>query len=181
MDTCWLQQEWVVLQVCFVWRGNVLVWRVLNIKNWNRNQTSGHLKLEVLIRRLDTKTKTRNKTNDQDVQRSVQEFSISSSERSVETPEACKIHCFSLCFEHIFKFEAISKDRPLTGQALEALFENSPKNFNVFLAWFYSTQMNYEQRHRRRTTHFARATARETYYRFCKNDQRHRRRTTCFF
>ena len=69
----------------------------------------------------------------------------------------------------------------LTGQAPQAHFENSPKKFNVFLAWFYSTQMNREQRHRRRTTHFTRATARETYYMFCKNEQRHRRRTTFFF
>ena len=39
--------------------------------------------------------------------------------------------------EHIENFEAISKQRPLTGQGLEALFENSPKKINVFLAWFY--------------------------------------------
>ena len=48
--------------------------------------------------------------------------------------KACKIHWFSLCFTHIEKFEAISKQRPLTGQGLEALFQNSPKKFNVFLA-----------------------------------------------
>ena len=51
--------------------------------------------------------------------------------------KACTIHWFSLGFKHIEKFEAIPKHRPLTGQPLEALFENSLKKINVFLAWFY--------------------------------------------
>ena len=76
---------------------------------------------------------------------------------------------FHCVFKHIEKFEAISKHRPLTGQGLEALFDNPPKKINDFLAWFYWCSRDYEQRHRRRTAHFARATAPQTYYMFCKN------------
>ena len=68
---------------------------------------------------------------------------------------ACKFHWFSLRFKHIEKFEAISKHRPLTGQGLEALFENSPKNFYVFLAWFYWCFVNCEQRRWGRAIIFA--------------------------
>ena len=48
--------------------------------------------------------------------------------------KAYKMHWFSLCFQYIAKFEAIRKHGPLTGQGLEALSENSPKKFNVFVA-----------------------------------------------
>ena len=48
--------------------------------------------------------------------------------------KACKIHWFSLRFKHIKKFEEISKHPPSTGQGLQALSDNSPKKFNVFLA-----------------------------------------------
>ena len=41
---------------------------------------------------------------------------------------------FSWRFKHIKKFEAISKHRPLTGQGLQALSDNSPKNFEVFVS-----------------------------------------------
>jgi hypothetical protein len=47
------------------------------------------------------------------------------------------MYWFSWRFEHIKKFEAISKERRLTGQPPQALLQNSPKKFNVFLAWFY--------------------------------------------
>ena len=66
-----------------------------------------------------------------------------------------KMHWFSLCFKHSKKFEAISKNRPLTGQGLEALLENSPKKIYVFLAWFYWCFVNYEQRRWGRTIIFA--------------------------
>ena len=96
------------------------------------------------------------------------------------TRKACKIYWFSLRLKHIKKFEAISKQRRLTGQGLEAHFQNSPKKFNVFLAWFYWCFVNFEQRHRGRSAKNGRATARETYYMFCKNEQRHRRRKLFF-
>ena len=71
----------------------------------------------------------------QGVQRSIQESSRPA--RSTLHRTRCKFHWFSLRFKHIENFEAISTHRPLTGQPPEALFQNSPKNFDVFLAWFY--------------------------------------------
>ena len=64
--------------------------------------------------------------------------------------KACKIHWFSVCFKHMKKFDAISKHRPLTAPQPQALYENSPKKINVFLAEFYWGFVNREQRHRRR-------------------------------
>ena len=54
------------------------------------------------------------------------------------------------------------------GSPLRSVFHpQPPKKTNVFLAWFYWCFRDYEQRHRRRTAHFARATAPQTYYMFC--------------
>ena len=74
---------------------------------------------------------------------------------------------------HIAKFGAIKHIRRLTGRGLEALFENSLTIINVFLAEKYRRLRDYGQRHRRRTTHFARATAPGTYYMCRKNRERH--------
>ena len=98
------------------------------------------------------------------------ELSVSSPDALPGTWKACRIHWFSLCFKHINKLQAISKHRPLTGQGLEALSDHSPKKIDVFLAWFYWCFRDYEQRRRRRTAHFARATAPQTYHMFRKND-----------
>ena len=82
------------------------------------------------------------------------------------TRKACKMYWRSWRFKHIKKFEAISKERRLTGQPLQALFENSPKKFNVFLACFTDVPKktsngagdvrpkSHEQRRRRRTICF---------------------------
>ena len=48
--------------------------------------------------------------------------------------KARKIYWFSLRFKHSKKFETISKHRPLTAPQPQALSDNSPKKFNVFLA-----------------------------------------------
>ena len=82
------------------------------------------------------------------------------------TRKACKIYWCSLRLKHIKKFEAISKHRPLTGQGLEALFQNSPQKFNLFYVGFTHVScimsngaadvlhISREQRHRRRTICF---------------------------
>ena len=140
--------------------------RSRKVKSRIPKPTSGHLKVEIIIRPLDTKKKIRTIKVSRGRFRNSR-FHCPHAPSS--TREACKIYWFSLCFQHIKKFEAISKHRALTGQGLEALFYNSPKNFNVFLAGFYNGFVNYEQQHRRRTIHFARATAPQTYHMFWKN------------
>ena len=87
--------------------------------------------------------------------------------------KACKIYWFSLGFKHIAKFEAISTKPPLTAPQPQALFNNSPRKINVFLAEIYWCFRDYEQRHRRRATHFARATPPQTDYMFWWNRERH--------
>ena len=87
--------------------------------------------------------------------------------------KACKIYWFSLRFKHIEKFEAISTKPPLTAPQPQALFNNSPRKINVFLAEIYWCFRDYEQRHRRRATHFARATPPQTDYMFWWNRERH--------
>jgi len=62
---------------------------------------------------------------------------MSSSARSVEQKKSMQNMLVFLAFKHIKKFEAISKHRLLTGQGPQALSDNSPKKFNVFLAEFY--------------------------------------------
>ena len=98
------------------------------------------------------------------------------------TRKACKIHWFSVCFKHMKKFDAISKHRPLTAPQPQALSENSPKNFDVFLAEFYWGFVNFKQRRRRRTINFARKRtsngAADVLY--ISHQQRHRRRTITF-
>ena len=90
---------------------------IFNIQKYQEAKpTSGHL---ILIR---------SKNIQQDDERQNQKM------KSDHKKTVCKKHWFSLCFKHIKKFEVISKQRPLTGQPLEALFQNSPKKFNVFLA-----------------------------------------------
>ena len=141
----------------------------------NPKRTSGHLKVEILNGPLDTsKLQNSNPTSGHQKKWTIEvsrgrfrNLWFHAPPARSSTRKACKIYWFSLRLQHIKKFEAISKQRPLTGQGLEALFQNSPKKFNVFLAWFYRCFVNYEQRHRRRTTHFARATAPQTYYMFC--------------
>ena len=95
--------------------------------------------------------------------------------------KACKIYWFSLGFKHIAKFEAISTKPPLTAPQPQALFNNSPRKINVFLAEIYWCFRDYEQRHRRRATHFARATPPQTDYMFWWNRERHWGFTVCFF
>ena len=92
--------------------------------------------------------------------------------RTSSTTEACKNHWFFMYFKHIDTSEAISPYAASTAPQPQALFRNSPKKFNVFLACFYTCFVNYEQRHRRRTTNFARATAVWFYSMFRKNGQR---------
>ena len=94
--------------------------------------------------------------------------------------KACKIYWFSLGFKHIAKFEAISTKPPLTAPQPQALFNNSPRKINVFLAEIYWCFRDYEQRHRRRATHFARATPPQTECMFCWNHERHWGLTVCF-
>ena len=125
-------------------------------KEWNQ---------EFLNRPLDTQKKNE-RSRCPEVGLGILDFII---RRSVEQREACKFHWFSLCFKHIEKFDAISKHRPLTGQGLEAHFENSPKNFYVFLAWFYWCFVNLEQRHRRRIAQNDKRVSSQTYLMFRKD------------
>ena len=123
---------------------------IFNIQKYQEAKpTSGHLKL-IRSKKYSTRRRTTKSKNEEHHKKKV-----------------CKKQWFSLGFKHIKKFEAISKHRPLTGQGLQALSDNSPKKFDVFLAWFYWCFVNSEQRHRRRTVNFARATALGTYYMFC--------------
>ena len=87
--------------------------------------------------------------------------------KDIEQNKTCKIHWFSLHFEHTGTFEVLFTKAKRTGPQPQALSQNSPKKINVLLICFYSGFVNYEQRHRRRTAHFARATTPHTYYMFC--------------
>ena len=134
--------------------------RSRKVKSRIPKPTSGHLKVEIIIRPLDTKKKIRTIKVSRGRFRNSR-FHCPHAPSS--TREACKIYWFSLCFQHIKKFEAISKHRPLTGQGLEALFYNSPKKFNVCQLDFTDVSkitnngtadvpyILHEQRHRRRT------------------------------
>jgi hypothetical protein len=98
----------------------IMITIIFNIQKYQEAKpTSGHLEL-IRSKKCSTRRRTTKSKNQERSQKKV-----------------CKNHWFSLCFKHITKFEAISKHRPLTGQGLQALFDNSPKKINVFLAWFY--------------------------------------------
>ena len=91
-------------------------------KKANSNPTSGHIKQKRTIKAYRGRFKNSRFLH---------------ARKTSSTRKACKIRWFSLGFQQVENFDAISKHRPLTAPQPQALYENSPKKFDVFLAEFY--------------------------------------------
>ena len=98
----------------------IMITIIFNIQKYQEAKpTSGHLEL-IRSKKCSTRRRTTKSKNQERSQKKV-----------------CKNHWFSLCFKHIEKFEAISTKPLLTAPQPQALFNNSPRKINVFLAEIY--------------------------------------------